>query len=147
MRGTGWGPRSGARVGAGAVLPLMCTGSAPPMGAEVAWLWAVGTWVGASGVLGHPVVGAEWDGLFALGVSAPPKDLPSKTALWATMDPLPWAVLSPLNTRIPALGPCSGVALLVPLLALELIWAGSLPGQAPAAALPGGGQLSMETAV
>lgn len=40
-----------------------------------------------------------------------------------------------------------GVASPIPLLALELIWARSLPGWAPAAVLPGGGRLSMETAV
>lgn len=66
----GWGPPSRGRVGTEAVLPPMCLGPVSPMGAEVARFWAVRIG-GAAGVLGHPVVGAGWGRLFALGVFPP----------------------------------------------------------------------------
>lgn len=71
--------------------------------------------------------------------------------LWVTPEPLPWAVPSPLSTPVPSWASLrlrgGGWHRRVPLLALELIWAASLPGRAPTAALLGGGRLSMETAV
>lgn len=71
------------------------------------------------------------------------KDLPSKRALSVTLEPVP----CPHGAPCPRAGVLRGVRRLVPLLALELIRASPAPGRAPAAASPGGGQLSMETAV
>lgn len=73
---------------AGAVLLPMYPGSLSPIGAEVAWFLMRGLW-GAAGVWWHPIVGPGWGGLFALGVSPPLKDLPSKIALWVTWTPFP----------------------------------------------------------
>lgn len=64
-------------------------------------LWGCG---GPARVLGQPVVGSGWCGLFVLGVIPPPKDLPSKTAIWVTAEPLPQAILFTTKHPCPWLG-------------------------------------------
>lgn len=118
--GADWGPSYRVTLSTGAALPLTCLGAVSPVAAVVVRFWAV---------RGEP---------------------PGRWGSLRTPDPLPRAVPCPLRSPLPGRvspGRRGGAASLVPLLALELIRAGSLPGRTPAAGRPGGGRLSMETAV